>query len=293
MKRDQYILITGVYGYIGRNLYEKLLAKKFKVYGIGRKKKNQTKLHNCLNLKINQKNLNQLKINPNIIIHCAGSGSVKESELNPKEDYANNIISTKNIINFIVKKKYKIHLIYLSSAAVYGEKRKSLLKPISVYGKHKLLSEKLILSHKSSLITYSILRIFSIFGVGLKKQLIWDICNKIKKKEYKYSGSGDEKRSWLSINELSKYILKTIKNKNKSSVEDVSGNFSIKNKEVINFMHKISNFKIKPIFNNITRKGDPKFLTPYSYSNKKKINFSKKDFFRELRKYSNWFNENF
>lgn len=290
MNKNQVILITGVYGYIGSQLFLHLNKKYKNLYGIGRKKSAFKKFKNCIVSKITPKSLSKLKIKPQIIIHCSGSGSVKESEQNKKKDYDDNVKSLRVLLEFF--KKNKFHIIYLSSAAVYGEPNKSItnLNPISTYGNNKLLAENLIISKKSKKFSYSILRIFSLFGTGLKKQLIWDTCKKIKNKQFKYHGTGNELRSWISIKQLIKYIETILKKKKINRIEDVSGNFSIKNKIVINKIHKLMNSKKKPIFNKKNRKGDPVNLVPNSV-NKNDIQFKKKDFYRDLKEYINWFNE--
>ena len=56
-----------------------------------------------------------------------------------------------------------------------------------------------------------ILRIYSVYGEKNKKQLFWDVCNKIKRKENIFFGTGEEVRSWLHIDDLISAILK-IKN---------------------------------------------------------------------------------
>ena len=202
------ILITGVYGYIGSQVFD-YLSKKYKnTYGIGRKKKNQKNIPNCYNKNITFKILNKLSLDSDIIIHCAGSGSVKESYSNSKKDFEDTINSTKDLVKFFNKSKKNYHIIYISSAAVYGEKKrlKKKLIPISIYGKNKLRAENILISNKNTKFTYYILRVYSLFGIGLKKQLIWDTCEKIKKNNFYFYGSGNELRSWISIDKLNYYI---------------------------------------------------------------------------------------
>ena len=105
----------------------------------------------------------------------------------------------------------------MSSQAVYGkvstnkisEKKKTL--PISDYGKTKLLAEKELLKLKNNSIF--ILRIFSIYGIGLKKQIIWDACKKFKKNKLIFRGDGKEKRDYLNINDFTKLSEKIINSK--------------------------------------------------------------------------------
>ena len=71
------ILITGVYGFLGSKLYKKLnKVKNFQVLGIGRNKYKK-KFKNSISGAITNQNLNSLKFIPDIIIHCAGEGSIK------------------------------------------------------------------------------------------------------------------------------------------------------------------------------------------------------------------------
>ena len=68
--------------------------------GIGRRRKSE-KIKNLIDKKINLKNLISLNFNPDIILHCAGSGSVIKSFKNKKLDYEKNVNTTKEIVGFI------------------------------------------------------------------------------------------------------------------------------------------------------------------------------------------------
>ena len=85
------------------------------------------------------------------------------------------------MIKFIKKSNiYGSKIIFLSSQAVYGKinskkiSENNLTKPISAYGKTKLLAEKELKKINYNYII--ILRLFSIYGIGLRKQIIWDAC---------------------------------------------------------------------------------------------------------------------
>ena len=95
------ILITGVCGFVGNNLYLKL-KKKYEIVGIGRKNRNyKIKYKNIIEKNITHKNLVNLNFKPSVIIHCAGSGSVTKSIQNPKIDYEKNVNTTKELVKFI------------------------------------------------------------------------------------------------------------------------------------------------------------------------------------------------
>ena len=166
MRRSLVILITGVNGYIGSNLYLNLSKKYKNIFGIGRINKGQTKYPKCINKNITIKNLEKLKLIPDIIIHCAGSGSVKKSNFNPRKDYLDNVKTTKNIISYFEKNKKKIHIIYTSSAAIFGDRKsnKEVFKPVSIYGKNKLLAEKIITKSNSKSYIFNTKNLFNFWN---------------------------------------------------------------------------------------------------------------------------------
>lgn len=287
------ILITGVYGFVGKNLFLKF-KDKFKVIGIGRRKKNQKKLKNLIDKKINLKNLLSLDFNPDIILHCAGSGSVTKSYKNKKLDYEKNVNTTKEIIRFIKYLNKKPRLLYFSSAAVYGDhcnKSNKKIKPVSPYGRNKLLSERILLNASKSLdFNLVIMRFYSIYGKGLKKQLVWDACKKIVKGNNNFFGSGEEIRSWINIKDVVSVVEHLLKNKTpKNSILDIYTDDILKNKDLLKILFKIFKFNFNPEFNNKSKKGDPRKQVVDDF-NFKNINWKKKVSISDgLKEYVKWF----
>ena len=52
------------------------------------------------------------------------------------------------------------------------------------------------------------------YGNGIRKQLFWETCKKIRKKDYVFHGTGQEIRSWMHIDDFSQIIVKVIDAKN-------------------------------------------------------------------------------
>lgn len=278
MIKEKKILITGINGFIGNHL-KNFFKKKNKIFS-------QKKI-----LKFSTK-AKKKSVSPDIIFHCAGPSSVSKSIINPKKDYKENFILTKNLLDNFKHKKIKPVIYIFSSAAVYGNK-KSSLKAISPYGKNKLKVENLCKKYaKKYNFKFIIMRLFSVYGTGLKKQFFWDICEKLRKKNYTFFGTGNEKRSWLHISDLISAINKIKLNKNNYIILDIGSLEPQTNKFIVNLFFKINKEKTEPTFNNIFRKGDPVNLISNNikiirFGWKPKININK-----GIIEYLNWYKKN-
>ena len=251
MIKKNSILITGGYGFLGSSIYRSLKNKN-KVFRFGKFSKKKI---------ISVPSLKKFKKNFDIIIHCAGSSSVTKSIEDPKKDYQKTVGSTKALINFIKIQKKKIKLIYISSPAVFGNSiKKKLLKPISPYGKNKLKSEQLLIKLSKEInLEIIIIRFFSLYGEGLKKQLLWDTLSKLKKKVFSFYGDGSETRSWMHISDATSVVNLVLENSIRGvKIINAAGNNALTNKEIINNIYKNCNVKEKPLFTGILKKGDPK-----------------------------------
>ena len=112
------------------------------------------------------------------VIHLAGYKSIQESMINPIKYYYNNIISTQNILKIMEKKNINF-FIFSSSATVYGKPTRlpldedHELKPINVYGRTKLIIEKMLcdISNSKEEFTAVCLRYFNPLGSYLSGEL--------------------------------------------------------------------------------------------------------------------------
>ncbi len=172
------ILITGGAGYIGSHIVEQLLKMRKKVFIVDDLSTGYKKLINKKSKFIfcdirNLKKLDKLfkKNRISSVIHLAAKLSVGESQKKPKKYYSNNVLGTKNIVKCCKENDVK-NLIFSSTCAVYKDKLRvvkenSEVNPKSVYGKTKLLGEKLIKDNlKNSKTNYAILRYFNVAGAS-------------------------------------------------------------------------------------------------------------------------------
>jgi UDP-glucose 4-epimerase len=136
--------------------------------------------------------------------------------------------------------------------------------PVSPYGFHKKAAEELCLSYNKNFdLKISIIRFFSIYGVGLQKQLLWDACMKIKNATYEVSffGTGEETRDWIYVSDAASLILSVVSQKNNKLIDVINGGTGIKTtvRSTIELLVNLYGKKININFNQIIKPGDPRF----------------------------------
>lgn len=111
------------------------------------------------------------------VLHFAANIWVGESVRNPAKYYRNNVANALNL--FELASEYGVsHLIFSSTAAVYGEPGLSLLKetlpsvPINPYGASKTMAERLLTDiAATSDMTFAILRYFNVAGADPESRI--------------------------------------------------------------------------------------------------------------------------
>ncbi|MFH1320708.1 MAG: SDR family oxidoreductase [Bacteroidota bacterium] len=179
------ILIIGASGLVGGNCL-KYLSNKTELNVTGTYfsyKVNNTVYFDTLKLN-NPNNFDIEKFNPDVIIHCGALTNVDYCEDHQEESHQKTVVSTQNAIG--LSKKHDAKMIYLSTDYVfdgtegpYDENAK--VNPISMYGKHKLEAETIVLNE---LIGSIVIRITNVYGdEERKKNFIARIVDKIKEGE--------------------------------------------------------------------------------------------------------------
>ncbi len=167
-----------------------------------------------LNGGIHASNLQQLLGDggpPDYIFHLAGGSSIGASIANPYEDFTRTVATTAELLEWMRLGARNAKLVSVSSAAVYGAghtgpiKEEDALLPFSPYGYHKLMMENLCLSYAENFgLSVLVVRLFSVYGSWLKKQLLWDMCSSLAAgtRQLVLGGTGEELRDWTDIRDV-------------------------------------------------------------------------------------------
>jgi len=204
--------------------------------------------------------------NFDVCINCSGAASVPDSLVHLQRDFQLNTVNVFKMLDSIRRFSPNCKFLNLSSAAVYGNpielpvKENQPLKPISPYGFHKKQAEEICQEfHVFYGLKTCSLRIFSAYGEGLKKQIFWDLAEKIhNNSEVELFGTGDETRDFIHIFDLVTQIELTINNSDfqGESINSANG-VQIKIKDLVNLFFAKAEKDKKISFNGIIRMGDP------------------------------------
>jgi UDP-glucose 4-epimerase len=204
----------------------------------------------------------------NYCINAAGSGSVPISIAEPIKDFELNVLDTFKLLNAIRLNNRDCKYIHFSSAAVYGNPIKlpiaetAALVPVSPYGYHKWLSEIIC---KEFVDLYQmpiiIVRPFSAYGPGLRKQLIWDLYQKVIKGDtVMLHGTGNETRDFIYVDDIVKAVNTLMGGGTfNGDVYNIASGSSISIREVSEVFKKLMAGNKEILFENKPDPGTPLF----------------------------------
>jgi UDP-glucose 4-epimerase len=215
-------LVTGAYGFVGRSVARQLAASGWQVIGLGhgswvRSEWSSWGLSDWRPESVTLDSLVTYAPDVRAIIHCAGGASVSYSVANPYQDFRRTVDSTAAVLEFARLYAKGARVVVASSAGVYGEVASSpivetaVCAPVSPYGMHKRISEELCASYGTVHgVSSAVVRLFSVYGPGLRKQLLWDACTRLARDENRFFGTGREVRDWLHVRDAASLIAAAI-----------------------------------------------------------------------------------
>ena len=251
------IIVTGGLGFIGSNLIELLLQKKFKVINIDKityssnfyntkefVKNSNYKFIKCdLN---NKKKLTKIifEFKPDGIFNLAAETHVDRSIDGPESFINSNIIGIFNLLEIFreyIKANKKTRLIHISTDEVYGDILKGRshegypYKPSSPYAASKAASDHLVSSYVR---TYKIPAIVTNCSnnYGPKQhpeklipKLIYNIINN---KSLPIYGNGKNSREWIYVKDHCDALIKVFQNGKIGEFYNIGSNKNLNNLEI-------------------------------------------------------------
>jgi len=255
-------LVTGSCGFIGFHLCRNLLKEEHEVLGIDNlnryydvdlKRTRLKLLKSFKNFKFcNEDLINKEPVSllfkdfkPIIVVNLAAQAGVRYSAINPNSYLDSNVIGFLNIIDLCREFEIK-KLIYASSSSVYGSskdvpyKEVSSPNPISIYGKTKLINEKITESSANQNCFNSIgLRFFTVYGpYGRPDMAYYKFSKKIKENsKIKIFNKGNMSRDMTYIDDIIQGIKLVIQAENLIEPHEI---FNLGNTKPIKTMDLLS-----------------------------------------------------
>ena len=265
------IIVTGGSGFIGSNLIEYLIKKKYFVINIDKlsyaansynlidiDKKN----YRFINVNINNRKkilkiLN--KFQPSAIFNLAAETHVDRSIDDPKDFINSNILGVYNLLEtiktYIKRKKKKLKLIHVSTDEVYGDvlsgrsDENFAYKPSSPYSATKASADHLI---KAYIRTYNIPAIITNcsnnygprqFPEKLIPKIIYNILNNIPIPIY---GKGKNSREWIYVTDHCDALFQIFKRGKIGENYNIGSGLNLKNIDIAKKLINVAkNNKIK------------------------------------------------
>ena len=291
-------LVMGAGGFIGQHLTTELLRQGEQVTAIGHEVHmlEESERLTIVSGEIDSELLGSLE-EPKYIYFLLGGSSVASSMNCPVVDFNKTFQPLTALLEKLKHDWADSQLIFISSAAVYGNNASqstsisSACKPLSVYGLHKLLAEQYIEFHQRNFdIKAKIIRPFSIYGPGLKKQLIWDALCKIKNHQHEYFGSGLEERHWVHIDDLVTLFI-GIADKFDDFPDIINAGYGhgVKIKDIVDILYQLKKVDGQPQFINKNKIGDPKHLACDASEQIFMMKYQKKSLAEGLAEVVAWF----
>ena len=267
------MIVTGGLGFIGSNLINLLISKKYSVINLDKISyssnffnlkdyKNHTK-YKFIKCDLNSKKIQDIlmKYKPICIFNLAAETHVDRSIDGPKNFINSNVLGTFNLLEAfkVFSSKYKSKLIHISTDEVYGDVLKGRsdenfsYKPSSPYAASKAASDHLVYSY---IRTYKIPAVISNCSnnYGPKQhpeklipKLIYNIINN---KELPIYGKGKNSREWLHVKDHCMALFKVFEKGKIGEFYNIGSNKNLNNIQITKMLLKIAKNFI-PIGNNV------------------------------------------
>lgn len=258
------LLVTGVAGFIGSHLTEKLLGQGQEVVGLdnfndfysprvkrgnlawAQKHKSFTLFEKDVTDRIFLEKLFK-KYRFEKVIHLAARAGVRPSFENPNIYVKDNLLGTLSLLETIKRFPVK-NFIFASSSSVYGNSSRAPFSensdtdtPLSPYGATKKAGELLCFTyHQKYKIPTTILRFFTVYGPRQRPDMAIHLFTKLilEKKEIPVFGEGNSERDYTYIGDVLQGILAALQKQFDFEIFNLGTSHTIMLKDLIGLLEK-------------------------------------------------------
>jgi UDP-glucose 4-epimerase len=272
---DKIVVVTGGAGFIGSHLVDVLIEKKASVKIVDDLSnghiKNINKDADFIRGDIRDPDvMTDCLRDAEIVFHLAANTTTKETSMgwsDPYDEMRVNIEGTINILNCIIHSNSNAHIVFASSAAVYGEPiytpvdERHPTEPVSPYGISKLAAEKYVFAcFKEFGIKSTVARIFNTYGPRQSRYVIHDLVKKLDSNPdlLEVLGSGTNIRDYAYVSDTVNALILLAEKGARGEMYNVAGGnpISIKNLTAL-ILNELNLFeRTKTVFTGQSWKGD-------------------------------------
>jgi UDP-glucose 4-epimerase len=219
------VLVTGGAGFIGSHLVEELVRRRARVTVVDNL---STGHESNLEAVVDSIDFHRFDLRSDdlqsllarrfdLVFHLAANAFSTGVD-DPRQDFEDNILGTFNLLEAMRAAAPETPVLHTSSAAVYGEGVRVPIReddptlPVSPYGVSKLASERYVAVYvRAFALRGATLRLFSVFGPRLRKQVVYDLMRKIREnpEELFIHGDGTQVRDFNYVANVADAIILT------------------------------------------------------------------------------------
>jgi UDP-glucose 4-epimerase len=219
----------------------------------------------------------------------------------PRGDFGRTVSSIVEALEYLRVHNPSAHLIYVSSAAVYGDTGSRSLSaprarmPVSHYGVHKRIAEDLCSFYAENYrLRISVVRPFSVYGPGSRKQLLWDALNKADRGSAEFFGTGTEVRDWVYVSDLAHLLLEVGIGRLMASVDaplDAGSSVGVSVEQILTRLLDLYMPGLAPRFLGVANTGNPDVLVAANAQPVVKQMLSRISLDEGLQRYIAWYRQ--
>jgi len=261
-------LITGVAGFIGSHLAERLLKKGDEVVGVDAfidfyprklKEANLSGLMGNPKFEFIEDDLNQMDLEALVeghdyIFHQAAQAGVRASWGKEFKIYTDcNIKATQALLEACLHKNLR-KFVYASSSSVYGDtmelpmRESNMVKPVSPYGVSKLAGEHLAcLYAKNFGVPCISLRYFTVYGPRQRPDMAFHLFIKacLEDRPLTIYGDGEQTRDFTFISDIIDANIQAAESESVGEVFNIGGGSRVSLNQVLNILEGLAKKKME------------------------------------------------